>query len=182
MPRKLLALDVATNTGFAFGEVAADTRPLSGVIRFGAKGCVDDDSWRAALVWLHDQIKVLAPDVVAIEAPIMSSQAAGGTNAQTMVRLLGLQAVLRTVVAVNLPVAAKLIHVQSARKAFIGRGNLPGAEAKRLVRQKCIDLGWLTEDSATFDKADAMCVWAKAASDLDPSIRWQFEPLAQPAG
>lgn len=175
MSRTLLALDVATTTGFAWGPI--DGVPKADCIRFGGKDPLDDDVWVAALRWLHDFIKTLQPDVIALEAPIMSSSPAGGSNPRTQLRLVGLQAVLRTVVMVHMPRPAKLVHVQSARKFFIGHGNKPGAEAKQLVKRRCVDLGWISEEAATFDKCDAMCVWAKAAGDLSPVFAANFTPL-----
>lgn len=180
MTKALLALDVATTTGFAFGRIGE--RPtVSGAIRFGATGACDEDVWFAALKWITDQINVLDPELVAIEAPINSANTHGGSSAKTLGRLLGLQAILRTVVRARRPSLAKLVHVQSVRKTFIGHGNLPGPEAKRRVREKCIALGWVDEADASFDRCDALAVWAKAASDFDPSIKWDMTPLAQAA-
>lgn len=171
----LLALDVATVTGYAWGPL--DGVPKADSIRFGSKNPTDDEVWLAALRWLHDFLKVARPDVVALEAPIMSSAPAGGSNPHTQLRLTGLQAVLRAVVAANLPRAAKLVHVQSARKFFIGRGNLPGQEAKHQVKRRCIELAWLPADAPGFDRSDALCVWAKAAGDLDANFAANFTPL-----
>lgn len=179
----ILALDVATVTGFAFGSLAGGRPTVSGHTRFGAVGEDDARVWKKSLIWLSQQIGVLSPDVVAIEAPITSASPAGGSNAATMGRLIGLQAVLRTVVEIKLPVSAKLIHVQSARKLFIGAGNLPGAEAKKRVQARCIELGWLSAEDAQPDRCDAMCVWAKAAADLDPTfaLSLKFTGRPQPA-
>lgn len=176
--KSLLALDVATTTGWAFGPVAPEARPsTSGHIRFGREGVDDAECWKRALIWLTEQLNVLQPTVVAIEAPINSASPEGGSNAHTLGRLIGLQAVLRTVVEIKLPVTAKLIHVQSARKFFIGHGNLPGKEAKKKVQRRCLDLGWLSEDGMQPDRADAMCVWAKAVADLCPEFAAGMTPL-----
>ncbi len=173
--KNLLALDVATVTGFAHGRLNAT--PKADCIRFAKTGATDDEVWCQALRWLHDLLKVIRPDVVALEAPIMTGRTHDGSNPQTQMRLFGLQAVLRTVVAINLPRPAKLIHVQSARKFFIGHGNLPGAEAKQRVKRRSIELGWVSEDEATYDKCDALCVWAKAAADLSPEFAANHTPL-----
>jgi hypothetical protein len=176
--KTLLALDVATTTGWSFGPVAADARPsLSGHIRFAREGADDAEVWKKALIWLTEQIGVLQPSVIALEAPINSASPAGGSNAQTLGRLIGLQAVLRAVVEIKLPTTAKLIHVQSARKLFIGKGNLPGKTAKKLVQERCVQLGWLSGDEVQADRADAMCVWAKAVADLCPAFAANLTPL-----
>lgn len=165
--RTILALDVATVTGWAYGTVG---RPVSsGSLRFGpATPTCDEDVFYAAMVWLNDQLGTLRPNVVAIEAPIQSAAAGGRSNPKTMGRLIGLQAVLRTVVRARLPSVARLVNVQSARKSFIGSGNLPGEEAKRRVRARCLELGWVDAAAASFDRCDALCVFAKASLDLDP--------------
>lgn len=172
--RTLLALDVATVTGWAFGSIADGRPTLAGSLRFGEKGAGDPRVWAKALQWLNDTLSVHQPDMVAIEAPITSASPAGGSNAHTMGRLIGLQAVLRTVVELRMPVSAKLIHVQSARKLFIGVGNLGGAQAKAAVQARCIELGWVEPGSVDPDKCDAMCVWAKAATDFDPAFAATF--------
>lgn len=175
--RQLLALDLATTTGWAFGSVERGGRPrLANTIRFTGKGACDEDVWFEALKWLIDQMNVLGPDVVAIEAPIMSASTHGGSNTKTLMRLIGLQAVLRTVVRAKKPNLARLIHVQSARKFFIGHGNLPGAQAKLRIKERCIQLGWADADTG-FDTTDAMCVWAKAAGELDPAFAASFTEL-----
>lgn len=172
--KSVLALDVATVTGYAFGPIGEPQ--LCDALRFGHRDACDEDVWFPAMCFLTDRLNVLQPDVVAIEAPI-NSLVAGGTNARTTQRLLGLQAVLRTVVRAKRPNLAQLINVQSARKFFIGHGNLPGEEAKRRVRAKCIELGWLTEEDATYDKADALCVYAKACADIDRAWAASFTDL-----
>jgi hypothetical protein len=178
----VLALDVSVvATGWAFGPVGG--RPVSGVIRFAPPGVSDDSVWFAALRWMTEQMTVMKPDAVAIEAAIMASAPGEGasTNPHTQGLLWGLQAVLRTVVKARLGRPAQIVNVGSARKAFTGRGSYPKGTAKGVVQQLCIDLGWLSIEDATFDRADALCVWAKACADIDPSVRDTFKPRARAA-
>ena len=177
--KTLIALDVATVTGWAFGPI--DGTPLSNRIRFGGKSAPDDEVWADATKWFVDFVATSRPDVVALEAPIMTSSPAGGSNPHTQMRLLGLQAVLRQAVYLKFGRPARLVHVQSARKFFIGHGNKPGEEAKRLVKARCIQLGWLTEEDAGFDRSDALCVWAKAAGDISPTFAANLTPLGTAA-
>jgi hypothetical protein len=174
--KRLLALDVATTTGYAWGNIGE--QPRAEAIRFAPEGSSADVVWAKALQWLHDWLKVDRPDIVALEAPIMSSAPAGGSNPHTQLMLSGLQAVLRTVIQINLSRPAKLIHVQSARKFFIGRGNMPGEQAKREVKRRCIDLGWLPIEAKGFDRSDALCVWAKAAAEIDSNFAANLTDLA----
>lgn len=179
--KSLLALDVSSvATGWAFGR-PGDV-PVSGVHRFASKGATPDEIWLAALRWMTDQMNVRNPDVVAIEAAIMTSSFAEDgrpkTNPQTQGILWGLQAVLRTVVKAKRPGAAKLVNVSSARKFFTGRGTYPRDQAKPAVKRRCIELGWLTPDDATYDRCDALCIWAKAAGDIAPGFAANFTALA----
>jgi hypothetical protein len=180
MPKSVFALDVSSvATGWAFGRVGE--KPITGVLRFAPKGASDDEIWFAALRWMTDQMNVLNPDVVAIEAAIMTSNfdedGKPKTNPRTQGLLWGLQAVLRTVVKAKRPGAAKLIHVGSARKFFTGRGTYPKGQAKPAVKRRAIELGWLTIEDATEDKADACCIFAKACADIDPAFAANFTPL-----
>lgn len=179
MTKTILALDVATTTGWAVGRIGGV--PSAGAYRFRGRGATEhDDIWAEALKWLNDMISMHAPDIVALEAPILSPSMGGGSNPKTLMLLTGLQAVMRTTVCLRMPSLARLIHVQSARKVFIGKGNLRGDVAKKMARDRCIELGWLTIEDATYDKADALCVWAKAAADLDNDTRHFFERLKAP--
>lgn len=179
MPKTVLALDVSVvATGFAFGPVGGT--PVSGVVRFAPKGASDDEVWLAALKWTTDRMNVFAPDVVAIEAPFMrvptgeDGEAVG--SVETIFKLWGLQSVIRTVVKAKLPGVAKLVHASSARKVLTGKGNYPKGQAKPAVKRSCVALGWVDADG-TYDRCDALCVWAKACADLDPSVASQFTPL-----
>lgn len=170
--KTILALDVSVSaTGWAYG--APGEVPLSGVIRFAPKGATEDEVWYAALRWMTEQMGVLNPDVVAIEAPIMS--VGGFTSAQTQGALWGLQAVLRTVAkAKGRP--ARLVNVSSARLLFTGKGRYEKDQAKPAVKRRCVELGWV-DQTATYDRCDALCVFAKAAADIDPAFAEQFTPL-----
>lgn len=180
MPKSVLALDVSSvATGWAFGRVGS--KPITGVQRFAPKGSLDDEIWFAAMKWMTKQMNDLDPDVVAIEAAIMTSSFDEGgrpqTNPHTQGLLWGLQAVIRTVVKAKRPGVAKLIHVGSARKLFTGKGNYPKGQAKPAVRRRALELGWLTLETVTEDKADACCIWAKACADIDPAFASNFTLL-----
>jgi hypothetical protein len=175
MPRLLLALDVSTPTGWAFGPVGEGLRPtLSGVMRFGTESGCEEDAWFSALAWLTLQIGDLKPNVVAIVA--------APDSANPTEELLGLQAVLRTVVRAKLPSIARKIHVKDAREFFVGHRNLPGAEARTRTKRRCVDLGWLAGEAATHARSDACAVWAKAAADLDPAFAASFRKSINPEG
>lgn len=167
--RSILSLDASsTATGWAFGY--PDARPTSGVTRFAAKGATEDEVWFSALKWLNTRIAVLNPDIVAIEAPFVSSGAGGQSNAKTMSMLLGLQAVLRTVVKARMPGRAVLVASSTARKTFTGRGVYPAGEAKPAVQAECVARGWIDAADVQPDRCDALCLFGHMAAQQLPSL------------
>lgn len=169
--RSILALDVSKSAcGWAFG-FPGDV-PTSGIVRFGAPGGTEDEAWVDALKWANLNIAVMAPDIVAIEAAILSSAPGQGgfTNPQSQMTLWGLQAVLRTVVKARLPGRAQLVNVASARKLFTGKGQYRKGEAKAAVQDECMRRGWLDAVSMSPDRADALCVWCFAAARQRPEL------------
>lgn len=171
MSKAILALDISKSAcGWAYGF--PDMVPTSGVTPFGKNTTTDDEVWRNALVWMNDQITVLSPAIVAIEAPIMSSAPGQGgfTNPQSQAVLWGLQAVIRTVVKARLPGAAMLVNVASARKILTGKGTYAKGEAKEAVQRECLRRGWLAPENMQADRADALAVWAFAAAQQMPEL------------
>lgn len=167
--KSILALDVSSvATGWAYG--LPGDRPTSGMIRFADKGATEDEVWYAALKWLNLQLAAMSPDIVAMEAPFFSSGAGGQTNAKTMSMLLGLQAVLRTVVKARMPGRAQLIASSSARKTFTGRGVYPAGEAKPAVQAEVVRRDWLHRDDMQPDRADALCLWCHVAAQQLPAL------------
>ena len=163
--RSVLALDVSkTGCGWAFG-LPCD-KPLSGVISLGGVNDTEDEVWRAAMIWLNQHMTLLQPGEVAIEAAILTS-GGGFTNPKSQALLLGLQAVMRTVIKARMPGRAVLVASSTARKVLTGRGTFPAGEAKDAVQQECLRRGWLDAESLQADRADALAVWcARAAVQL----------------
>jgi hypothetical protein len=178
---KVLALDVSKRaTGWAFGPVGS--KPESGELRFAPPSSSDDVVWFEAFKWANEQMTSREPDLVAIEAAIPTTNMSDDdgnpvTDAKTHDVLVGLQAAIRIVVMGRLGRPAKIIYASSARKLFVGRGTFPKGEAKPAVFRRAIEIGWLTYQDATEARADAMCIWAKACADIDPSIASNLTPL-----
>lgn len=161
----ILALDISKSAlGWAFGEPGG--KPISGVHQLGSVDATEDDVWRSGMVWLNTQMSVLQPGEVAMEAAILTS-GGGFTNPKSQVLLLGLQAVMRTVIKARMPGRAVLVASSTARKVLTGRGTFPAGEAKEAVQAECLRRGWLDAESLQADKADALAVWcARAAVQL----------------
>lgn len=166
--KSVFALDVSARAcGWGYGF--PDGVPTSGVVRFGVDGGTEDEAWARCLRWTNDQIAVLSPDIVAIEAPIMST-GGGFTNPKTQSMLWGLQAVIRTVVKLRQPGCAVLVNVATARKVFTGRGRFESGEAKGAVQTEALRRGWLDAGSMDPDRADALAVWCAVAAEQRPEL------------
>lgn len=177
--KSILSLDISKSAcGWAYG-FPGDV-PTSGVVQFGKPGATEDEVWVAALKWLNLNLGVMSPDIVAIEAAIMSSAPGQGgfTNPQSQMLLWGLQAVMRTVVKARMPGRAMLVNVSSARKVFTGKGQYSKGEAKGAVQAECRSRGWLDIENMDPDRADALCVWCFVAAQQLPELA--FHPVKQP--
>jgi Holliday junction resolvasome RuvABC endonuclease subunit len=168
--QSILALDVSkTATAFAFGT--PDQVPVTGLQPF--TGATADDVWLKASAWINGQLAVMHPDIVAIEAKIMSTGNAGmHTNAETQEILWGLQTIFRTFVLGKTKKPALLIASSTARKTLTGRGTFPKGEAKDAVGRECMRRGWLTPETLQHDKADALAVWCHVAAEQNPDLRF----------
>ncbi len=164
----ILALDVSkAATAFAFGR--PDQVPVTGLQSFTQT--TPDAVWLKASAWISETLKVFAPDIVAIEAKIMSTGNAGmHTNAATQEVLWGLQTIFRTFTLAKLGKPALLIPSATARKVLTGKGSYPKGEAKDAVMRECVARGWLTLETAQPDKADALAVWACVAAEQMPML------------
>lgn len=163
---ELLALDISSNRmGVAEGLPTFGTRPRLYHVKLKTnESQTREDVWRNALIWTVDRLKVSKPCRVVIEAPIEPTGSRERTNANAVVMLWGLYATISSVVAAkNIPFRA--VAVSTVRKHFIGKGNLPGDEAKRHVRRRCEQLGW---DAKNYDESDAAAVWDWGVAQLNP--------------
>lgn len=156
---KVLAVDLAANTGAAFG------RPLTKP----ASWSVDFSKWRGearfaqVIRWVQHMHTQLAPDLIAVEAPI------GGKDANAM--LIGMVACLRGQ-AFSLGIKSVFYTAAEVRHHFIGKAltsrhfpDLKQADAKLAikgrVRDQCLALGW---EPKTLDEADALALFDYACA------------------
>jgi hypothetical protein len=166
--RSILALDVSGKcTGWCFG-IPGDT-PISGFVEWRKDDAPEDEVFMRGMTWLNDQMRVLNPAIVAIEAPIKAS-GGGYTNPASQTMLVGLQAVLRAVVKARLPGRAHLIASSTARKSFTGRGTFPSGEAKDAVMAEVLNRSFLTMEELQADRCDAICLWTHMASQQLPEL------------
>lgn len=168
----ILALDLATKSGWAFGPADPQTRPYSGVERFKKTGASEWEAFGNAITWTHTFFKLNKPGDIVIEAPVSPVMLAK-TNVQTTRLLFGLAAVIGAVANRNGIYSINTVPSSSVRSKFIGRGNLKGDVAKKLVAEKCLKLGWIDEEQVNeYDRTDALALWAYRAGIL--SIKCQL--------
>ena len=154
---KIMAFDLATVTGVAIGDSRA--LPLCHTERLGQVGAPHGARLSEALYMTSRLIKQHAPDVVAIEAPVIAGVKGGQERALLAIGLRSavvMMAHMRGVRCVE-------YSVQSVRKHFIGVGRLKRAEAKRRTLERCQLLGWHV---ANDNEADAAAVWEFARLKL----------------
>ncbi len=157
---KVVALDIATNTGVCVGEAGAT--PKAWTVNLGEK-CSEDARFSRVLHLTHTLIAEHLPDLVVVEAAI------GGKNASAF--LIGLVACVRGV-SFNRGVRCETAHLASIRRHFVGKNltvkDFPGltqTSAKRAIKlevvKRCALLGWSPN---TDDEADAMACWDYACA------------------
>lgn len=162
---KVVALDIATNCGVAFGEAGAAPRAWS--VDLG-KRASDQARFAKAIKLARWVCVTLQPDLIAVEAPV------GGTKTSHL--LVGMWACVMGEVHRN-EVAVVKCDIPTVRKHFLGKHlttkhfpHLPPAaakkEIKRSVMNRCRALGWTVEND---DAADAAAIWDFACATHHPT-------------
>lgn len=157
----VLALDPATLTGVADGEPGGTPR-LSVVRLRHDPDDETDDLFRRAAEWLWRRIATEPPDVMAIELPVPPHRARGVTQHSTTVLTMGLYGLF---VGIARARGIKVVHAHIAtwRKCVLGKGNLPGDQAKRAMLMRCKQLGWNAPDH---NAAEAAGIWLWACGAI----------------
>lgn len=151
---RVLGLDLATNTGFAIGD-------LGGVPRFGGHRLpsTGDDLGRFLAAfedWLLDTIRRDVPDRVFFEAPILSQST---MTARKLMCLAG--ETERICHRERLPV--KEVVISQAKKFITGHGYAD----KQMVVEAAHARGWKV---ANDNEADACAIWLFGCATLAPKV------------
>ncbi len=182
---RLLAIDAASKFGWAFGETSA--MPISGHGRFASPGSDHEVYFAGAFDWVHGFIKEHRPDAVVIEASIPVH---GKTTNSTTELLNGIQGNLRGTIHKHRIFRTARPTPDQVRAYFTPlpklkrgqkRARLDSEQKKLLVRRRCIELGFVTEDVTSLDQTDALAVWAWGVNHFDPENAKRFLPLFQEA-
>jgi hypothetical protein len=169
----VLALDIATRTGFALGRVGE--RPTFGSIRFGKSSSDDNVIFGAALDWCSRLLEPQPrPDILVLEALLPPAAMGGRTTSAVRDRLAGLHGVVRAVASLRGIARIEDYAVGSVRQHFIGNRKAKREVAKRETMRRCLQLGWNSLDD---NAADALATWSYACSLIDPRLALKTVPL-----
>jgi hypothetical protein len=166
----ILALDLATVTGWALGAVGSD--PTFGHMRFAKRGEPHAKAYRELRLWLDKMLAWnKAVNLIVYESPAVPSFMGGKTNIDTTRLLFGLAENLEEFCHDR--VELREASVSQVRAHFIGQ-NLKSKIAKPMTMEKCRDLGWMCTST---DESDACALWSYQCGLLDPMTSLQVSPL-----
>lgn len=166
MAGSILALDLATRCGYAFGPAGAVPRSGTLVLKRGDEPAAV--AFSNLLFWLSDRLGgAHAPALIVKEAPFHLGGFASQGNCEATVRFTyGLHAVVEGV-AHRFGVPCRDVPDQTVRKHFIGRGRMGDRKTtKAAVLQRCRVLGLIPKDCSDDDRADAVAIHDWAAATL----------------
>lgn len=152
----LLALDIATKTGWALG-LPGNGLVASGVLALPKTGNDIGRFIAPYAVWLDQKIKESEITDVVFESPIMP----GVTNVMTLRKLYGLTGRTEEI-CLDHGIGCRERHMQAWRKHFLGRASAPKdikdkAERRKWLKSECIRQcrarGWNPRDD---NEADAL--------------------------
>lgn len=170
----ILALDIASRTGWAFGRPGE--YPLSGSVRLAPPGASNGAIGRGMLRWLTDFITVSKPDILYYEVPLDPRHMGSKTTFKTARILLGLPFLVETIAEARGIYRLREAGVQDVRKHFCGTPRPKDKKAAVLAR--CRQLRW---DPVDDNAADALALWDFACAIEAPGVAIATAPLFQPA-
>jgi crossover junction endodeoxyribonuclease RuvC len=169
----VLAIDLATNTGWCRGHVGGP--PSFGSLRFGAYRSPDTVVFAEALSWIsHLLAPQPRPDLVILEALLPPSAWQGQSQQVTFNRLAGLQSIMLGVAHLRGIAEISTASVPDVRAHFIGERGLKRAPAKQAVMARCRRLGWEVKND---NEGDACALWSYACALIDPRLALNVVPL-----
>jgi hypothetical protein len=154
---KILALDLARNTGFALGDLR-DRAPTFGSIRFGSVGASHQALFAAALTWGSTNFRIWRPDQIVTEAPMQMRLRGGASRSGNDEIAHGLQAIMMAVAYLLEIYGFRKAETRDVRMHFLGESP-KRAIAKRKTIERCRMLKWNVTDD---NQADACAIWSYA--------------------
>ncbi|WP_099863801.1 hypothetical protein [Pararhizobium haloflavum] len=164
----ILALDIASNCGWAEGEPGEE--PRFGSVRLAPDGSSQAAIFGGMIQFLGSRLQAFRPRTIVFEAPELFRLRSGKATRHTIEVLFGLPAVMQGV-AYRMGVHdLQEATSNDVRGFFIGKRNLKRAEAKREVVAACRRRGW---DVKNDDEADALALWSFMSAVKVPELRLQ---------
>lgn len=162
---KVLALDLATQTGFCHGPADTGEVPTLGHVRMPSTGPDVGRFLCAWQDWLEPAVREVEPTLIVIEAPIL----AGQTQIATTRKLQGMAGVAE-MVAHRLRIEIAEVSTSQVKKALTGSGR---AEKSDMIAA-CRHYGLAPQTS---DEADAFGVWLCAVRLRHPKLAGLWDPI-----
>jgi hypothetical protein len=159
----ILALDLATKTGFAIGP--AHAVPRSGSWRLKDGEDPPERAFKRLMIRMRDEFMLETPDLIVLEKP-MFNNSQGRTNSSTLYLLQGLIAVAVATAGVY-EIRCVQVSVASVRTAILGRGKKIG-DQKRLTLDNLKLRGALPADCFDTDRSDATAIHIYASGQFFP--------------
>lgn len=159
-PGDILALDLATTSGWAEGPI--DGTPRYGSERFAPAGAARAAVLGKAITYFQRRFMAFRPAVVVFEAPLPPSFMRGHTNFNTSRTLLALPGIIEGLCAINGIDRVMEAKVSDIRRFFIG-GNPRGEEGKKQTIARLVSMGFAPQDD---NAADALALWHYACAEL----------------
>lgn len=169
----VLALDIATTTGFAYGGPEQPS-PKIGSVQFGSAAASPDAVFGAALAWANRFFAENKPDLIAIEKMLPPMAMSGKTTRSVRDRLAGLQGILRGAARNAGLFEVAMVDVGDIREHFIGQRGAKRDSAKLQTMQRCRQLRWTVDND---NEADAAALWSYQVSRIDPRLALRVSPL-----
>jgi len=171
MAAPIMALDLATCTGWAVGEPG--NLLAHGSHRFASGGASHEAIFAAALKWISDKITFYEPKTIVWEAPMPTSFRKGQSNVNTTTLLYGLPAIIGAVAYLRMVYDVRKATTRDVRLHFIGQ-NPKGHIGKKLVMRQCRAMGWEVADD---NEGDALALWSFMCSLIEPKLAIAPTPL-----
>ncbi|MES2695095.1 MAG: hypothetical protein V4773_16600 [Verrucomicrobiota bacterium] len=166
----ILALDLATSTGWAYGSPG--TKHLEfGSLRFGKPGADRAGKYRTFRTWLSMHLSTHPAELVVFESAASATAMSGRTTMDIIKWLVGMCEHLEEFCYER--VELREGKTSDVRNYFIG--NNPKREiAKAKTIEKCRSFGW---NVANDDEADACALWCYQVGQLRPDLAASMTPL-----
>ena len=169
----ILALDIATNTGWAIGRPSGT--PTASSQRFGQFHSEQHDVFAAAIKWFSEfLLQDPRPDTLIVEAMLPPTAMKGQTSRAVRDRLAGLHGCFLGVAKLRGVGEISQASVGDVRAHFIGDRMCRREQAKREVMRQCEMQGWNAEDH---NAADACALWSYACTLIRPELGLRVVPL-----